>query len=158
MIGSERKNRISVGQPRRQRGVSLIEILVTILVVAVGLLGMAGLQTVSLQYNHSSYMRTHATNMAHEIADRMRANREAAVDNEYNIDTEGNDPPSGGSTVAEQDLREWWLAVDRVLPSPQTKITVDNNGGATITLKWLDERDQNSDEVKKTSFTVETRI
>lgn len=64
---------------RRQRGVSLIEILVTILVMSVGLLGLAALQGLSLQAGQAAYYRTQATNLAYEVADFARLNRSAAM-------------------------------------------------------------------------------
>jgi type IV pilus assembly protein PilV len=64
---------------RTQRGVSLIEVLVTILVMSVGLLGLAALQGLSLQAGQAAYYRTQATNLAYEVADFARLNRSAAI-------------------------------------------------------------------------------
>ena len=61
-----------------QRGVTLIEILITLLVLAVGLLGLAALQGISLQTGQTSYYRTQATNIAYEVADFGRSNRSVA--------------------------------------------------------------------------------
>ncbi|HLE93281.1 MAG TPA: type IV pilus modification protein PilV, partial [Sulfuricaulis sp.] len=58
----------------QHRGFSLIEVLVALLVLSIGLLGLAALQTTSLQYNTGSYFRTQATFLAYDIIDRMRAN------------------------------------------------------------------------------------
>jgi len=61
------------------RGVTLIEVLVTVLVLSVGLLGVAALQGFSLQSGQGAYYRTQATNVAHEVADYTRLNRSAAM-------------------------------------------------------------------------------
>ncbi len=60
---------------RGNEGFTLLEILVAVLVLSIGLLGIAGLQVTGLRFNHSAYARTQATLLAYELADRMRANR-----------------------------------------------------------------------------------
>ena len=55
-------------------GFTLIEILITLLILSIGLLGLAGLQTKGLQYDQVAFMRSQAAIMADDIADRMRAN------------------------------------------------------------------------------------
>ena len=59
-------------------GFTLIESLVALLVLSIGLLGVAAMQLASLQANNGAFQRTQATFLAQDIADRMRANREAA--------------------------------------------------------------------------------
>lgn len=144
---------------RRSRGVTLIEMLVTILVIGIGLLGLAGLQTVSMQYNHGSYLRTHANNMAYDIADRMRANREAAMNGDYDIGLADSAP--GGGTVAADDLTEWRNAIQTVLPDGTGAVTVDNDGAATIRIRWLDSQDVREGELeqdRETTYSLDTRI
>jgi len=58
-----------------QRGFSLIEVLVAMLVLAIGLLGLAALQTQGVRFNHDAYVRTSATNLAADILDAMRIAR-----------------------------------------------------------------------------------
>ncbi len=65
---------------RGQAGLTLIELLVTVIILSIGVLGLAGMQTASLRYTQDSYLQTTAMNIAQEIVDRMRANP-AAVDN-----------------------------------------------------------------------------
>lgn len=70
-----------------RRGFSLIEVLVALLVLSVGLLGLAALQTTGLAFNHQSYERTQAVIQAYDIIDRMRANRSDtgdAINSNYN--------------------------------------------------------------------------
>ena len=76
----------------RQRGLSLIEVLVSVVILSVGILGVAGIQVVSLQQNRSAIYRAEALQLANGILDRMRANpgeNYAGV----NFDT----PPPGNS-------------------------------------------------------------
>lgn len=59
---------------RRQAGFSLIEVLIALLITAVGILGVAGLQVVSLQQNRNALLRDQALQAGNDILDRMRAN------------------------------------------------------------------------------------
>lgn len=146
--------------PRHARGVTLIELLVTILVISIGLLGLAGMQTVSMQYNHSSYLRTHANNMAYDIADRMRANRGSAMNGNYDIGL-ADGAPTGGGSIAAADLADWRNAITATLPNGTGSVTVNNDGEATIQIRWLDsqdERDGATEADRRTTYTLETRI
>ncbi len=154
---------------RKSRGVTLIEVLVAVLVLSIGLIGLAALQANALQANHSSYMRSQATNLAYDIADRMRTNREAALDGDYDTDfdddeqTDGicNDDlnPSGG--LASQDLAEWKNALLCTLPSAQA--SVSRSGDTfTITVRWQEDRIDDDDDAPADGytedFTTETEI
>ena len=57
-----------------QRGISLIEVLVAMVVLAVGLLGLLAMQTRGVQLNQAAYFQSQAMFMAHDIVERMRAN------------------------------------------------------------------------------------
>ena len=59
---------------QRQKGFSLIEVLVSVVIMSVGILGVAGLQVLSLQQNRSSLLRAEALMLGSDILDRMRAN------------------------------------------------------------------------------------
>ena len=58
----------------KNTGFTLIEVLIAMLVLAVGLLGLAALQASSLRNAQSAYNRSLATELAYDLADRMRAN------------------------------------------------------------------------------------
>lgn len=69
------------GHPaRNQRGFTLIEILVTVFILAIGLLGLAGLTLEGMRNNQGAYLRTQASILAYDMADRMRANKDRAAD------------------------------------------------------------------------------
>lgn len=59
---------------KRHGGFSLLEVLIALLVLSIGLLGLAALQTTGLKFNQQSYQRTQATLLSYEILDRIRAN------------------------------------------------------------------------------------
>jgi type IV pilus assembly protein PilV len=98
-----------------QHGFTLVEVLVTVVILAVGLLGLAGLQAVSMRNNHSAYERTQAVQLAYDMADRVRANTEEQS-NFDKLDGEAHascTSTSGcnASEMAENDVYEWMLLV-----------------------------------------------
>ena len=68
---------------KSQRGFTLIEVLIAIVVLAIGLLGLAGLQASSLKNNTSAYTRSQAQLLAYDMLDRLRANREGVINGSY---------------------------------------------------------------------------
>lgn len=137
---------------RSQRGLTLIEVLIAVLVLSIGLLGLAGLQATSLQFNHSSNLRSQATNLAYEMTDRMRANRDAALNGQYNLAIDAATPGTG--TVPGADLAAWRTALATRLPSGEGSVAVDTDGIATIVVRWDDSRGAEAPLV----FTLTTQI
>src|SRR5690349_11510858 len=82
-----------------QRGVGLIEVLVAVVVLAIGLLGVAGLQLRTLRDNESAYERGMAVVETHSIVDAMRADRTNAINGLFNIAL--TDPTPTGTTFAQ---------------------------------------------------------
>lgn len=69
---------------KRQSGITLVEVLITVLVLAIGLLGIAALQTTAMTGNYTSYQYTQAAFLAQSMLERIRANRNAyASGNSY---------------------------------------------------------------------------
>lgn len=125
----------------RCRGLTLVEILVALLVLSIGLLGFAALQTTSLRFNTSAYYRTQATSLAYDLSDRMRANRQAALDGLYNMGFQDPPPACGAiavaGTVPEQDLAIWQNALACRIPQ-STGAVVNNGNEFTVTVRWDD--------------------
>lgn len=119
------------------RGFSMMEILVTVMVLAIGLLGLAALQGESIRGNHSAYMRTQATYLAYEIADAMRANVDQARNGQYNI---SYGAAVSGSNLAALDLAGWRNRVNTTLPSGDSEIT-QNGDLFNVDIRWNDVRD-----------------
>ena len=59
--------------PENCRAFTLIEVLVTVVILAVGLLGLAGMQAASMRNNHSAYLRSQAVQLSYDMADRVRS-------------------------------------------------------------------------------------
>jgi len=102
----------------RQRGASLIEVLVAFLLLSIGLLGMSALQINALQNSHSSLQRSQATMLAHFMMDAMRANAAAARNGNYNLGTLPNTPvcvAPADTSLPTHDQRVWMLAMRDIL-------------------------------------------
>ncbi|MEN6587565.1 MAG: type IV pilus modification protein PilV [Sulfuricella sp.] len=120
---------------RHQRGTTMLEVLITIVVIAFGLLGLAGLQAVSMKNNNHAYYRSVATMMAHDVTERMRANRTAALGGSY-ATAIGVAAPTPAD-VASTDLSEWKKNIAASLPSGDAANSV-NGTVATITIQWVE--------------------
>jgi type IV pilus assembly protein PilV len=126
-------------------GFSLLEVLIAMLVLSIGLLGLAGLQANSVSFNHGAYMRSQATSLAYDISDRMRANRQAALDEDYDDDGTAALPTCpdavAAGTVAEEDLAAWHISLVCALPNGNGTVDVDPaTQRATIAVVWDETR------------------
>jgi type IV pilus assembly protein PilV len=115
-------------------GFSLIEVLISIVILSIGLLGMAGLTAASMNGTNASYYRSHATVLADDILDRMRANPIVARNEQYDIGA-GPVYTAGAGTLARFDCVEWVTTVANSLPGGVGTVDVFN-GVATITITW----------------------
>jgi type IV pilus assembly protein PilV len=124
---------------RQAAGLTLIEVLVAMLIVSVGLLGVAGLHMRSLQSNYDALMRTHATSLANDIADRMRANRSAVTPKGVYDEIAYGDKPSVGTNPPQalRDAKEWKDALEAQLPAGDGDVEVNGDTGVvTIRVSW----------------------
>lgn len=101
-----------------QSGFTLIELLVTTIVLSVGLLGLAQLEIFSIRHNHEAYLRSQATHLAQDIADRMRANPQGVNNGDYERlllpkrIAECIAPPGcSSSEMAQNDAWEWRISL-----------------------------------------------
>lgn len=126
----------------QQSGATLIEVVITVLILATGLLAMGALQTRSLQFNQSAFMRTQANIYAYDITDRIRLNRGSKSANvtAYNVDYDADAPTTNAR--AGEDITAWRNAMKKVLPDAQGKISctaaaaVITTRLCTISIKW----------------------
>lgn len=79
---------IKNGRPRQQSGFSLIEVMIAALILSIGILGVAGLQIISLKGTHQSHMKDQAANLVHELTERMHSNKQAVINGDYEIDSQ----------------------------------------------------------------------
>lgn len=140
--------------PAAQSGFTMIEVLIAVLVLSIGLLGLAGLQAASLHNNHSAYLRSQATLLAYGIADRMRANQVRShvfssggsygcgtiatgisinncsyLMNAYTTPSAVSSCNSSGcstANMAQNDLYEWETTLSRELPNGKGVVCLDS--------------------------------
>ncbi|MEQ1439524.1 type IV pilus modification protein PilV [Fontimonas sp. SYSU GA230001] len=119
------------------RGFTLIEVLVTVVILAIGLLGLAGMQIVTLQRESGSTQRIEAVNRAYDLLDRMRANRSQALAGRYNVEL-GATP--SGATLADTDVRIWKQTLAAELPDGDASVLVEDSV-VSINIVWSDAGD-----------------
>lgn len=145
-------------------GTSLIEVLVTIVIMAIGLLGLANVQLHNLRNVSNSQFRTVATILAYDMEDRMRSNQTGVSAGNYDeIDgTEANlaCSPCTTSQMAQQDAYDWNFLIkgsieDGGLP-PGAIGTVDDNGTFhDINISWTEQNQSSTGSAAKVkSFTL----
>jgi len=138
----------------QQTGFTLLEVLVSLVIISIGLLGLAGLQATGLKNNLSASHRSQATQLSYDIADRMRSNK-ASINNYL---TSFMAPTVAGkqngcltaagcssSQMAQHDLYEWNLSLINLLPSGEGVISLAA-GNYTVMVNWDDNRDGTVDE------------
>ena len=143
---------------RRQRGFSLIEVLIAILILAIGLLGMAHMQASGMRSTHGAYLRTQATFLASDIIDSMRANATAARGGNYDIVFA--DDPACGATLESCDLATWVANLAAMLPAGDGQITTSATGGdVTVEVSWTGlQQNENAGAATTKTFTVDTTL
>lgn len=134
------------GAGRHQRGTSLIEVLVSVLIMAVGLLGIAAMQATALRNSQSSTERSQAVIGTYAIIDAMRANRTGAIAGSYNTGGWSCALPAAG-TLAGNDLRAWMTGLRTSIGTGPTDATVCGNitcdaatGVCLVGVQWDDNR------------------
>ncbi len=141
----------------RQAGFSMLEILISLVIIAIAMLGAAGIQLNVLRLNKGSQTRTQAIFLASDIAERMEANKAGAVAGNYSL-TVTNVTPSASAKLCDQtvcsssemaawDLYEWGTTVSTFLPQASWSITtaaVANPITYTIQINWKDRSDVDS--------------
>lgn len=123
--------------PQRQRGSTLIEVLVAILVTAIGVMGAAAVQLNAVKFNQTAKFRSTAVFLANDIADRLRANRAAALNGDYDIAMDDEAP--NGSDIEAIDMREWLGELALRMPLGDGEVARDDRR-FTITIQWDESR------------------
>lgn len=157
---------IKVGK-YRQRGATMIEILVTVLILAVGLLGLAAMQVVSLKNVNNTQFRTLATMYAYDMSERMRSNQAGVEGGGYDditgIEANPGCSSCNASQVAQLDAFEWNQLIKQDansggLPEGVGTVTADGNL-FDITVSWKEQsRDTGEGAVTDESFTLTVQM
>lgn len=119
----------------RQKGASLIEVMVAVLIFSIGMIGLAGLLVMATRANHGAFERTQVTYLAHNMANRMSANPVGVWSNKYDsttypVDTTTITDCSAGctpTTLAKHDQQLWSAQLKAFLPNPSATIDCSSN-------------------------------
>ncbi|MFK8011655.1 MAG: type IV pilus modification protein PilV [Marinicellaceae bacterium] len=160
---------------KKQKGFTLIEAMIAVVVFSFGLLGVAGVMLVAVKSNHNGYMRTQATFLAHSIVESMRSNSWAVWNNVYNGTYQGYSSTDGMCTTnacsctaaANRDTQKWSNMITNTLTNGQGEIDCDSSGAyafacgesdqpylgfCTITITWNESNETSA--VSEQSVTV----
>lgn len=154
----------------REQGFTLIEVLVAMLIVAVGVLGVAGMQVVSLQQNRNALLRDQALQSGNDILDRMRANAltdyaPVAVTDAPASDVNCMDVSCDRNEMAEFDIAQWKCGLNPIDENgdvyaactdfgilqaslPQGKGSIVRVGSVhVVTVEWVNDREGNVSQI-----------
>lgn len=155
-----------------QSGLSLVEILVTVLILAVGGLGIASLQLAGLKYSSGSYARTQAVILSDDMANRLKSNRNVALNlaadgsigngSAYEATTFAAPGAIGrdcvtqtcdGDQLATYDIAQWRNEIARTLPAGRGRIRITDTATANgtqrqfnIAMRWRQTATSTNDE------------
>ncbi|MGL4230873.1 MAG: type IV pilus modification protein PilV [Casimicrobium sp.] len=148
---------------RKNDGFSLLEVLITIVIVAIGVLGVAGMQVTSIKLADLAQTRTTGTILANDIVERIRANRDNVA---TYATTFGGGIPAATTTLADRDLRAWkQMLADpiRGVPEGDGRIVVDEDPDCTagctlvtVTVRWNEARQRGGKALQE--FVIRTRV
>lgn len=154
----------SMGNPLRSRiaGFSLIEVLIALVILSVGLLGIAAMVSTSLKSKDSSYYHTEALALSGAMLDRMRANRAVATADGYDVSFGGTPAGAPGgdncsttadtcttTQIAAVDVAQWQAEIGAILPPFSTSVpaagsitttTVNQMTQVNVVIRWNDQR------------------
>jgi len=139
---------------KQNAGFTLLEVLIALLILSVGLLGLASLQTRGLAMGHNAYLRGQAVLLARDMAERIRVNSNYVLTTEdtdateYTVDYSQTPTSTDCSTasctpaqLAQYDVDQWLTSLGNILPAGDGQISKDEGGvDYVITVRWDSER------------------
>lgn len=123
-------SRRNFGRVRQQSGMTLIEVMISVLILVIGMLGLAAMQLQSVKFNESAKWRSQATFLAYDIVERIRANKDDVA--QYGIGAGASAP--GGTDVLSVDKREWLEQLAQINGEKLSTVTLSNSN-KTVTVK-----------------------
>jgi len=133
-------------QYKHAQGLTMLEMLVALVVLSVGLIGVAALQMRGQQFNYFAYVRTQATFLAYDLMDRMRINEDAAYQGLYQTQCTSLEEKNCVNTscsptdLAGYDLAQWCQLLE-LLPEGRAIVNFENNT-YEINLFWVESREE----------------
>ncbi len=126
----------------RASGFTLLEVLVAVLVFSFGMLGIAGLMSISVKNNHNGYLRSQANFLAENMVDRMRANPVALWNDDYTgtaaTGASNCDSPCTYAELATYDMEQWAQSLSFILPNAVGTIACVRNTNLPTSISLAD--------------------
>lgn len=121
---------------RHNKGFTLIEIMIAVVVFSFGLLGIAGVMTVAVKNNHNGYQRSQATFLVSSMLDMMRRNTRGLWQDDYDGEFSGytdvssmcNSSECNPKQLADRDVAYWGSMISQLLPDSSGTINCVPNG------------------------------
>ncbi len=127
----------SISHSKRQKGFSLIEVMISLVLISIGLMSMTSLQSRSVNISTVAYTETQSTLLIQEIVELLRANKVAAASGTYNIGLSSfSDLPTPGSSIAEVDRYNWFNNLDNTLTGAKSSINCDADSRCVLELQY----------------------
>ncbi len=136
---------------KKINGFTIIEVLVTMVVLSIGVLGLGLLQLTAMQNTQGGYMRSQATILAYDIIDSMRCNIPAVTAGNYGLPLNAATPAAVNCygvaancttpQMASSDLNRWRTVLATYMPSGNGQVTTVDLGGTTqvtVAVNWID--------------------
>lgn len=123
---------------RNHRGASLLEVLIAVLILAIGMLGIAAMQATSLRNSQGALERSQAVVQGYAILDAMRANLTDARANQYNMGITCEAPASTGLVTADQNA--WITSLKATISASACGAVACATNVCEITVQWDDQR------------------
>lgn len=148
-----------------QRGMTMIEVLITLVIVSFGLLGAGALQLMSLQVNQNANQRTQAAMLAASMMDAVRLNRFSAMD--YAMGWDSPIPAASATNMVQNDKHVIGTLVNSQLPNGEIQVTVNTVAGTRpfydveVSIRWSEAGrlvDRNQDDDSPTVFSIAAQI
>ena len=129
------RKEITFQKIKHLNGFTLLEVLVALLILSIGLLGLAALQANTLKINHGALQRTQAIFLTYDMMDRLRANRTAALAGQCDI---AMGATLGGTDLCDVDVTDWQdNYVATFLPSGQGLVDCSTTVNVcVVTVQW----------------------
>ncbi|ACA12662.1 type IV pilus modification protein PilV [Xylella fastidiosa subsp. morus] len=140
-------------------GVSLIEVLIALLVLGIGLLAFALLQTMNVRFTKSAQQRTIASNLAYELLDIMRSQRSTvgyygAITYGSFDGVDGTDCNHSENATPVANMARWRCEVVSALPDGRAQVNLATNGEVTVTIRWGDQHWETDVNKQSTTFNL----
>lgn len=170
------KKKLFLTDKLRQSGITLIEVLISMLIISFAVVGAAALQIETLRNSVTMEHRAQAIFLANDILERMRASKKKDADelDEYIVSVDaspGEDdddevqpapqtcaPADGGGSVVAHDLQEWGCLVTTTLPTGSASIAVTDQNLVVLNFGWVQRPLFNMGNAQNMNFVIEARI